>query len=421
MICALVCLAGLAPADAWSAGEDKAAPAGQVGDAAAGDSAVSEEASAAAVDENNLVSSIPPPLSAEEVAKQPFGMIRTLQAVQDQVASGNATAFEFQRRYLGQLGRDLRNVPSEVWDDPRNGRAVVVYVLSGGDPRLAQELLKRDPPVPIDSALLRAALAFGEGRAKDAMHYFGRLDIRALDRGVAGIVALIYGTLLSTTEPEKAMRMFDDARLLSPGTLVEESALRQEILLVARQGLMDRFDVLSSQYARRFGKSIYSGNFRRQFIAGVARQDFKGTEEWISRTEKELKKLAPPDRLGAYLAIAKEAAIGGNLVIADYAAKSAAELSRAGTRERARAKIYEGATLILGDEYEKGVDTLKSVSRAGLRKSDKGLLDAAMSVSTALRLPPVAPETSAEALPETVTKAQDLISGVDMLLGGENE
>ena len=48
-----------------------------------------------------------------------------------------------------------------------------------------------------------------------------RDEARNLDPALSGIVALIQGTLSSKKDPQKAIRLFDEARLLSPGTLVE--------------------------------------------------------------------------------------------------------------------------------------------------------------------------------------------------------
>jgi chemotaxis protein MotC len=362
-----------------------------------------------------------PELTAEQAAQQPFGLVRTLQSIQDQIAQGSASAHALQRKYLVRLNEELRQVATDVWDDPRNARAAVVFVLSGGDPRLVNDLLSRSTPAPIDERLLKAALAFGEGRADDAIEFFEAVDVRSIDAGMAGIVALIHATLVSKKNAKKAIQLFDEARLLAPGTLVEESALRQEILVVAREGDMARFDRLSSQYARRFGKSIYAANFRRQFFAGVARQDFKGSSEWISRTESELQKLAPAERGGAYLSIAEEATLGGNVVIARFAAASAAKLAAPGSVERERAKLLEGAALVLTEDLEKGVAALKDVAEDKLRASDREIREAALAVAGRIRTWPEPPAESAEPPPATVARAQEFISHVDALLGGDIE
>ena len=108
---------------------------------------------------------------------------------------------------------------------------------------------------------------------------------------------------------------------VAPGTLIEESALRQQILLLAREGELQRFDLLAEQYSRRFPKSLFALNFRRQFFAGVARQTYKPASEWVQRTETELMRAPASERVGLYLAIADEATKGGSVDIARFAAR----------------------------------------------------------------------------------------------------
>jgi chemotaxis protein MotC len=360
------------------------------------------------------------PLSAagEEAAKQPFEMVRTLQTVQDRVAQGSVSANEFQKMYVAELNEQLRQLAPETWEDARNARAAVIFVLSGGDPRLLKDMLGRSTPPPVDDALLKAALAYGEGRVADASQLFEAIEVRSLEPGLAGLAALIKGTLLLKTDAKKAIALFDDARLLAPGTLIEESALRQEILLVAREGEMERFDQLSSQYARRFAKSIYASNFRRQFFTGVARQDFKGRSEWISRTESELKKLSPPERTEAYLSIAEQATLGGNVEIARYAAENAVLLTQGGSPDRERAKLYEGAALIVTDDFDKGLVVLKSVVGDKLSQSDREILKSALNLSTRVRQWPEAPSASQDPMPASVVKAQNSLAKLDNILAG---
>lgn len=362
-----------------------------------------------------------PVTTLEEASKLPFGLVRTLQSIHDQIARGSGAAKSFEREYIARLNVELRGFPPTVWDDPRNARAAVIFVLSGGDPRLVNDLLTRSTPPPIDERLLKGTLAFGEGRSDDAIAFFHELDVRTLDAGLAGLVALINATLLAKKEPKKAIQLLDEARLLAPGTLVEESALRQEVLLVARDGDMERFDQLSEQYSRRFGNSIYAANFRRQFFAGVARQDFAGRSEWISRTETELAKLAPQERTASYLSIAEEATLGGNAEIAHYAAEKAADLTAPGTPEHVRATLYEGAALVLTEDLEKGVELLKSLPSESLRASDREIQAAAGQLAQHIRAWPETPAESSEPLPQSVTRAQDLIATADSLLDGGSQ
>jgi len=364
----------------------------------------------------------PPPLwpdtPAVENDRQPFMLMRKLRAVQDKVAHGSAPAFEEQKRLIRDIGEQMRQLPPQVWDDTRNVRAAVYYVLTGGDPRVLTIVAGHDTPIYVPKRLIKGALAFGEGRTVDAMSFLSRVDVRTLDPSLAGIVALIQGTLVAKRDAAKAISLFDEARMHSPGTLIEESALRQEVLLLARQGELQRFDQLSSQYSRRFENSLFARNFRRQFFAGVARQNFKGATEWLSRTEAEMQKIAPGERAVMYLSIAEEATKGGYIAIAKYAAQNASQLFREGSRERYRADLYHGAVLVATDEVEAGLALLAKVDEQKLEPKDQELYVAATSVGKVVLEVPVAPEQSAEAPTASVVKAQNLLSSVDELVNG---
>ncbi len=361
-----------------------------------------------------------PEVSAVETAQQPYVLIRGLRAVQDEVASGSTEAHARQRDLMRDLGRQMRDLPVGVWDDVRNARAAIYFVLSGGDPAVLKLVLGREKTPFLERRLLRGALAYGEGRLVDALGMMHKMEARKLDPLLGGMVALIQGTLIAKKDPIKAVVFFDEARLLSPGTLIEESALRQQILLVAREGELERFDLLASQYSRRFPRSLFAKNFRRQFFAGVARQNFKRASEWISRTETELLKVPPAERVGLYLAIADEAIKGGNVGIAQFAAGKARELAQPGSRSLERAALFEAAALVVTEDFEKGVQALNALDVSKLGMSDRELRDAALRVATSVgKWPEVAEAPTSETPPpESVGRAEALLTKVDSLLGG---
>ena len=74
---------------------------------------------------------------------------------------------------------------------------------------------------------------------------------------------------LADDEPEVAVALLDRARLLSPGTLVEEAALRRSIAIAATLGDTGRFLMASEQYVRGYLRSPYASQFADAFVAGV--------------------------------------------------------------------------------------------------------------------------------------------------------
>lgn len=255
----------------------------------------------------------------------------------------------------------------------------------------------------------------------DALSQLHKVDARAIDVLLGGIVALIQGTLIAKKDPVKALTYFDDARLFAPGTLIEEAALRQQILILARDGQLERFDLLSAQYTRRFPNSIFARNFRRQFFAGVARQSFKGAESWISRTETELAKVGPAERPSLYLAIADEALKVGNVNIARFAAEKARALSAPGSRTLERAKVFEGAALAVSENFAQGLELLAGVDVAKITATDRKIRESAMAVATNVGKWPVEGPEPADLPPlESIGRAEAMLANVDSLLGGSS-
>lgn len=413
-----VALAGPARA-ADEHGKGEAAAHGEAGHGEASHGEAAEGAKPAA-DEAGAAPAVPlwSEVPAVEADKQPYMLVRRLRAIQDQIAAGSTSAHDLQRQRIREIGALMRELPVAVWDDVRNVRAAIFLVLSGGDPAVLKAVIGRQKSPHVERRLLKGALAYGEGRMVDALGMLHKLEARKLDASLGGMVALIQGTLTAKKDPLKAAAYFDEARLLAPGTLIEESALRQEILILAREGQLERFDLLAAQYSRRFPNSLFARNFRRQFFAGVARQSFKRGSEWLSRTETELMKAPAAERAGLYLAIADEATKAGNIDIARFTAGKARALAQAGSRTMQRAMLFEGAALAATADFEAGLDLLRAVDAEKLTQSERQIREAALAVAGAIgRWPAKAAADEAE-LPASVGRAQALVATVDTLLGG---
>lgn len=204
----------------------------------------------------------------------PFQLVRTLQAMQDDMAGGSAAALAGQRALLQRMEEEFADADPLVWQDRRNSRALVAYTLGGGRPVTLRRLLASATPPDGDEALMRGALAFVEGDEATARRYLTDIDPRSLPASLGGQLALAQAALLVGQNPQGALLLLDTARLLAPGTLVEEAALRRQIFVASELDDLARFETLSGQYLRRFRRSVYAGNFRRRFAAALSRMKF---------------------------------------------------------------------------------------------------------------------------------------------------
>lgn len=372
---------------------------------------------------------------AEDRARGPFELVRALRVLQDEIAKGSSDAHLTQREVMANLSAELASVAPERWKEPRNARAAVLYVLSGGDPRILRSLLGLGGLSPAIERLMRGSLAYAEGRSGEAAEHLADIEARSLDPGIAGTIALVQSALAAKADPSKAMALLDEARLLSPGTLVEEAALRREILLLPAAGQLDRLEPLLARYIRRFGKSFYATVFWRQLASEIAGLALAEKPERQARLTAALDALDGERRQQVYLSMAQEAIVRGRVGLTRFAAGNAMQLANPGSTDDLRAKLYEAAALIVTDQYERGLASLTGITREKLPAPDAALADAALAVAAEIRRPPSqGPATavrepvagvSSERVRElsgiglrAVERAQTMLASVDALLSG---
>jgi chemotaxis protein MotC len=365
------------------------------------------------------------PVGAAETGKEPVELLRALQLTQDEIAHGSTSAHLSQRELLARIAEQLAQVDERVWKEPRQVRAAITFVLSGGDPAVLRKLAGRAPLEGIEEKLIRGAIAYGEGRNAIAAEALAGIDVRMLDASLAGHFALVQSELIAKSDAKKAVALLDDARLLSPGTLIEEAALRRQAAIVADQGDFERFEALAAHYLRRFPDSVYAATFRQQFASIVASQDFDKQPARLAKFGSTLAGLSPLDQRDISLTIAKEGLLKGKLVIARFAAGNAARLAESGSAEAVRARLYEAAGVVVTDQIEKAVAILNAIDRASLTQEEAELADAAYAVTAEImRLPapasgtpPQASVTETAASFRVVERVRSALARSDRLIG----
>jgi chemotaxis protein MotC len=364
----------------------------------------------------------------------PVALVRSLQIMQEQIANGNVAAHAAQSALLERIEARFTQAPPEAWQDPRNARAAVVYLLSGGKPAMIRTLLSYDKPPAIEDRLIKGALAYVEGHEDEARDLLRPVDVRSLPPSLGGPVALVQSALIVRQDVAGAMAFLDEARLLMPGTLVEEAALRREIFLAGQVDNADKFEALAIQYVRRFRHSIYAGNFREHLAVALTRFSFAQNTNMFSRVQRILEHLDPASRRSLYLMVARTAVLRGKTDMARLAAEQAAAASRDGSPDGDRARLYRAITSVLGESYEDGMRDLARIDRKRLSVRDAELLDATQrlagqvrkwpdgaapgqrTIASAEPAPPIARIDTASAAGKTINHAQKLLEDVDKML-----
>jgi chemotaxis protein MotC len=314
-------------------------------------------------------------------SKPPYELVRSLHVLQDQIVLGNRTARVAVSSLATELATRLLSYNPSVWREPRNARAVVTYVLSGGAPRVAETILASGDCAPQEKPLVEAAVAYSEGHVTRARTLLANVDARTLEPIVGGHIALAQAALVASKDPYKAIELLDVARVLAPGTLIEEAALRREIFIINATGDFDRFISLSGDYIRRFRNSTYADNFREHFCDAIARLNITGDSDQLAQIDDALSSLPTGDQLKLYLMIARASILMGKIPAAEFAAAKAESLASPDSAESGRAQLYDGAAQIFTPSYARGDGLLDTLNASRLSREEVGLKDAAQSVS----------------------------------------
>lgn len=366
-------------------------------------------------------------LQAEPVP--PYEMVRAISFLQEQIAQGNPTALQDLRSAERVVAAALAGVANDAWQLQRNRDAILRFVATGGSPRILQRLLDGKTFDPKQMAAALGVLAFAVGRSDMAWEQLRDVDHRSLAPTLAGPIALIKAVSISRSDAQKSLALLDDARLLSPGTLVEESALRVTVELAAKIKDLDRVEAAISRYVRRFTNSLYYPAVVPYLARHLAIHDYfadETREQWLMEV---VGKLEPRRRQQLMAQTALLAIRNGAISTASSAARIASENASPEDAITGRMQTYQGAALVATDRIGYAVDLLNRVDRSSLADMDRKLLVVAKALGDYILSPPVFPETALEPEPaetglaenraaqETLVRAQATIERVDQMLG----
>lgn len=313
---------------------------------------------------------------------------RTLSALQTRIINGDERAHASQRSLLDYMATVIKTAPASDWQDARNVRVVITFVLGGGDPRVVRPIVDKLVGQDATVKVAQAAVLYAEGKLREARTVFEKIDARTLETSLAGHVALIKGVLLDGVNRVAALKQLDDARLLSPGTIVEEAALRRAIPMVGSTGDFEKFSYLLSRYLRRFGDSIYAPGLAPPLAGVVTAPGFMNSPERYAELDRVLSLARPALAHEIYLAMAQRGVGEADAELVRFAAARAEKLSQRDSVEGERAKLYGAAVMVVSDEMDEGLERLMNIRKSRLGRTDVEIVDAAFRVATAVRQPP---------------------------------
>ncbi|MDG4895892.1 chemotaxis protein MotC [Mesorhizobium sp. WSM4976] len=328
-------------------------------------------------------------------ALQPYQLVRSLQLIQDRIAGGDHAALPMQAKLLEMIDARMRDANAEDFKEPKNFRALLVYGMSGGNPVTVATAASRAMTDPQSLAIAKGVVAYLNGRPAEAIDMLKPIDPMSVPADIGAFLALVKGSLLAADDPAQGLALLDEARLLSPGTLVEEAALRRSVGIAAAQGDAARFALASTQYVASYLYSPYASQFADAFVSGVITLHMAISQDKIA----DITSMMDPEREKViYLRIARRAAIDGMTELSAFAAAKA-ELDRNGSsQDDPRTQLYSSLSTMTSASVDEVRSKLGKIDRGKLSQNDRDLLDAAQAVAGEV-VAPVKTPAKAEAAP----------------------
>jgi chemotaxis protein MotC len=361
-------------------------------------------------------------------------LVDELRQIQLRIARGDKAAYPAQLNQLKTIGAAIAAANPEIWKNKREADSLVIYILSGGSLVNVEPLLKGDALVESERSLARGAMAYVTNHEANAIALLKDTDLTTLDARLAGEVAFARSVLETKRDAKAAVDLLDWARLVEPGGLVEEAALRREIALLADAKDMSRLAVLTRQYVSRFAASLYAPDFLRDLAGSIARLGLADDPADYKLLSTAIAALPPDGRREFLLNFAKSGVVSARFTAAASAATEALEGSKADSPEAMRARLYLAASRLFSDAYDAAIADLKTLSASELDRADASLLAAARKVAAELRIVPdqsVFNTENAAALPDadktkpsgpalTIAQAQEALQRTSSLAPTES-
>ncbi len=336
----------------------------------------------------------------------PVFALRRIALMRERIANGSAETAT-QEAALLEVAKELAGLPAEDWKDERNRLALVGFVLGGGNPTLLRNLAELRVFAESETLLAHGSLAYAEGHRAAAAKLLANVNVHDLPPSIGGQVALVKASLIADGDVAQAIALCAEARLISPGTLVEEAAMRLEIELATIGEDRGSFMRLVTRYARRFPRSVYLRAISGRIIAFAIVQELLGSEAGVAWAGQVAELL--PQQVGLDL-LRKLSETGlrlGKLKDAVVATRLAAKMSTGGTVPSWVAP-FEGAAQSVSIEPHFGLNLLAKVETFEVDREIGSLIGAARILAQMIGAAPQLPEEvlAAEPTSQSVVDAQ---------------
>ncbi|HEY0121719.1 MAG TPA: chemotaxis protein MotC [Rhizobium sp.] len=309
----------------------------------------------------------------------PYKILRSLEFIQDSVVAGDSSAGEMQRFMLSTIDDRLRNADKSVFDDSRNVDAALIYAMSGGNPATLEYLMSRDVNGNFDNRVADVLRKYLNGKGLLVVNTLADIAKEYRDKKIGPYLSLVAANVMSAKNPKEALKLYDWARLTSPGTIVEESALRRSLALSADAGMVPQGLGYAARYTRRFLHSPYASQLADLFVQLVVDHDADVKQQDIIDI---LSFMDPPRQREVYLRMARRAAIAGKADLAALASGRAQSIANDGSDAfSALAGFYGGVAGVSTSDMGTAIRKIDQMPAGELNQQDRALREAARMVA----------------------------------------
>lgn len=310
--------------------------------------------------------------------------VRAFRRMEELIVNGDPEAFKERQLLSNRLAAEFLAEQGEVWQKPVNVHALVGYVLMGGDANVLRQLLRRGVVRDEFRDLALGTLALGERRTADARKHLAKVDIRPLPLDLGEIVELARTTLAAIDDPHRAIQRLAELRIRSRGTLIEESALRQQAFMLIKTGDVDEALRVAALYLMRFPRSHFVGSFLDDFGEAVGAGDWARTEEVATKVVSMFSRCPAPLTAILLSAMSRESMLRGRWQSARKAAALALSMMKPDEARREDANVYLlAATVAIGDQPD-ALARLKALDVSRYKPGERGLIRAAIGIGEQL-------------------------------------
>jgi len=315
----------------------------------------------------------------------PIATLQRLQEAQDKLAKGDANALTAQARLLEELGAQLGHTNPAIFDEAKNFYILMLYLIHGGTLENVNHILERKYPAQVDETLVEAVIAYAQGREGDFHSALGASDTDLNDANwPTSLRASLYLALtpyIIRKDPKLADARLDYVRLIAPGSLYEETALRRQVRLTALLGNEKKLDSLVRNYVERFPHSPYMRDFWTELVEALSLTKNNFSQETI---ETLLARMPEKLRYPTYLRLARFSLIEGHLKQAEKYAHTAQKLAQAQGLETILPQFYQWAAQAPTVEAGKVKNILQSINLEMLPERDRALAMAVHNIAEAI-------------------------------------